>query len=60
MDACLNHRQSATRSGVLGVYQRAGRHKERQVALETWGNMLTAAIENRPADNNVTPLVARK
>ena len=35
-DALLNHRQSATRGGVLGVYQRADRHPERRQALEFW------------------------
>ncbi|WP_322994113.1 tyrosine-type recombinase/integrase [Castellaniella sp.] len=59
-DACLNHRPSATRGGVLGVYQHAGRHRERQAALEAWGNMLAAAIEDRPVASNVTPLVVRK
>jgi integrase len=44
-DAVLNHRQSATRGGVLGVYQRAQRWPEQVKAMEAWGNLLTSAIE---------------
>jgi integrase len=48
-DAVLNHRQSATRSGVLGVYQRASRWPEQVEAMEHWGRLLAAAIEaNEP------------
>jgi integrase len=54
-DAVLNHRQSATRGGVLGVYQRASRWPEQVRAMELWGRLLTAAIEGR-ADSNVLPL----
>ncbi len=42
-DALLNHRQSATRGGVLGVYQRAQRHPERRQALELWQSIVEAA-----------------
>jgi integrase len=44
-DAVLNHRQSATRGGVLGVYQRASRWPEQVKAMEFWGRLLAAAIE---------------
>jgi len=44
-DAVLNHRQSATRGGVLGVYQRASRWPEQVKAMELWGRLLAAAIE---------------
>jgi integrase len=44
-DAILNHRQSATRGGVLGVYQRASRWPEQIKALQLWGRLLAAAIE---------------
>jgi integrase len=47
-DAVLNHRQSATRGGVLGVYQRASRWPEQVKAMQLWGEMLAAAIEGRP------------
>ena len=53
-DAILNHRQSATRGGVLGVYQRASRWPEQVRAMSQWGEMLAAAIEGRPP--NVTNL----
>lgn len=58
-DAVLNHRQSATRSGVLGVYQRASRWPEQVVAMQHWGRMLSAAIEDREYDDTVVPMVAR-
>jgi integrase len=47
-DAVLNHRQSATRGGVLGVYQRAQRWPEQVRAMKLWGELLSAAIEGRP------------
>jgi hypothetical protein len=43
-DAVLNHRQSATRGGVLGVYQQARRWPEQRAAMVRWGELLTAAI----------------
>lgn len=58
-DAVLNHRQSATRGGVLGVYQRASRWPEQVRAMEHWGRLLAAAVEGRHADVNVVPMTAR-
>jgi integrase len=58
-DAILNHRQSATRGGVLGVYQRASRWPEQVKAMELWGRLLTDAIEGRDADANVVPMTPR-
>jgi hypothetical protein len=43
-DAILNHRQAATRGGVLGVYQLARRWPEQRAALESWGTALAVAI----------------
>jgi integrase len=57
-DAILNHRQSATRGGVLGVYQRARRWPEQVSAMAAWGKTLAAAIEGRKAPANVVPLRA--
>jgi integrase len=57
-DAILNHRQSATRGGVLGVYQMASRWPEQVKAMQLWGEMLTAAIEGRRP--NVTDLEAAR
>jgi integrase len=48
LDACLNHRQSATRGGVLGVYQRAQRWPEQVAAMKAWGEALRVAIEGKP------------
>jgi hypothetical protein len=58
-DAVLNHRQSATRGGVLGVYQRASRWPEQVTAIGLWGRLLADAIEGRIADANVVPMTAR-
>ena len=55
-DAVLNHRQSATRGGVLGVYQRASRWPEQVKAMELWGRLLAAAIERRGADAEIIQL----
>lgn len=44
-DAVLNHRQSSTRGGVLGVYQHARRWPEQAAAMHAWGEALTAAIK---------------
>jgi integrase len=43
-DAVLNHRQSATRAGVLGVYQRSQRWPEQVEAMNAWGTALAAAL----------------
>ncbi len=58
-DAVLNHRQSVTRGGVLGVYQRASRWPEQVKAVQLWGRMLSAAIEGREAGAEVVSLQAR-
>lgn len=44
-DAVLNHRQSSTRGGVLGVYQHAQRRPEQEAAMRAWGLALAAAIK---------------
>lgn len=55
-DAVLNHRQAATRGGVLGVYQRASRWPEQVKAMEHWGRLLAAAIEGHMADAKVVAM----
>jgi integrase len=55
-DAVLNHRQSATRGGVLGVYQRASRWPEQVKAMQLWGRLLAAAIEGREVGAEVVQL----
>jgi hypothetical protein len=47
-DAVLNHRQAATRSGMMGVYKRAERMPERKAAMEAWASLLGAVIERHP------------
>ena len=59
-DAVLNHRQAATRGGVLGVYQQAERHPERRAAMEAWGDMLAVAIKGEGKPSNIVPLATRK
>lgn len=44
LDAILNHRQSATRGGVLGVYQRAQRWPEQVQALDRWNDLIAKQI----------------
>jgi len=58
-DAILNHRQAATRGGVLGTYQRASRWPEQVKAMELWGRLLDAAIRGQSVGANVVELAAR-
>jgi integrase len=58
-DAVLNHRQTATRGGVLGVYQRASRWPEQVKAMELWGRLLAAALRGGEADAKVVTMTAR-
>lgn len=58
-DAILNHRQSATRGGVLGVYQRASRWPEQVRAMDLWGKLLAEAISGRGTPANVVAMVTR-
>lgn len=55
-DAVLNHRQAATRGGVLGVYQRSSRWPEQVKAMQFWGRLLAAAIEGGEAGTEVVRL----
>ena len=54
-DAMLNHRQAATRGGVLGVYQRAVRWPEQKRAMELWGQLLADALHGNEADAKPVP-----
>jgi integrase len=57
-DSILNHRQSATRGGVLGVYQRAQRWPEQVGAMTAWGRMLADTIEGTLSEpENILPMV---
>lgn len=48
-DAVLNHRQSGTRGGVLGVYQHAQRRPEQDAAMRAWCAALAVAIRAEAA-----------
>lgn len=58
-DAVLNHRQAATRGGVLGNYQRSSRWPEQVSVMNAWGEMLRAAIDGEPPTAKVVPLLLR-
>ena len=55
-DAILNHRQAATRAGVLGVYQRSVRWPEQVAAMRHWGRLLEGALEGKTIDAKIVPL----
>lgn len=57
-DAVLNHKQAATRGGVMGVYQRAERWPEQVAAMQAWGTALAAALapSGEPAGAVVVPM----
>jgi integrase len=52
-DPVLNHRQAATRGGVLGIYQRSSRWPEQVRALVLWGRLLTEALDGSEASINL-------
>jgi integrase len=58
-DAILNHRQAATRAGVLGVYQRSVRWPEQVAAMQHWGRLLEAALKGKIVDVEIAPLAVR-
>jgi integrase len=58
-DAVLNHRQAATRGGVLGVYQRSSRWPEQVRAMQLWGRLLQDALDGKQSDANVVVMAAR-
>jgi integrase len=60
IDGVLNHKQSATRGGVVGVYNRSVRLKAQHVALERWGKLVRDALEGRfSEEGEVIPLARR-
>jgi integrase len=60
IDAVLNHRQTATRGGVLGVYNKSTRLPAQHAALERWGALLAGALTGKfPEDGKVIPLAQR-
>ena len=60
IDAVLNHRQSATRGGVVGVYNKSTRLPAQHAALERWGGLVADALEGRfPKEGEVISLARR-
>jgi hypothetical protein len=60
IDGVLNHRQSSSRGGVLGTYNRSTRLPAQHAALERWGAILADALEGRfPEEADVIPLARR-
>ncbi len=57
-DAILNHRQAATRAGVLGVYQRSVRWPEQVAAMQHWGRLLDGALNGKLNDAKIVPLAS--
>ena len=64
VDACLNHRQSATRSGVRAAYNHATLTTQKVAIMSAWGELVAHAVENgawpreAKASGNVVPLRA--
>jgi integrase len=62
VDACLNHRQSDTRRGVRGVYNRAKLTARKEAVMRAWGELVAHAVEHGewPREtkrlNNVVPM----
>jgi integrase len=52
-DAILSHTQSATRGGVLGVYQRSTRVAEQVAAMSVWDRLLGNSINPPDSIENV-------
>jgi len=57
-DAMLNHKASATRGGVLRVYQRATNWPGQVQAMQAWGAALVAALApgSKPVAGVVVPM----
>jgi integrase len=57
IDGVLNHKRSASRGGVVGVYNKSVRLPAQCAALERWGRLLADALEGRfPEKADVIPL----
>ncbi len=59
-DAVLNHKQSATRGGVMGVYQQATRWPEQVQAMEGWGKLLATELTPLRVELSEISIKARK
>jgi integrase len=58
-DACLNHRQSATRSGVRAAYNHASLTAQKVSVMNAWGELIAYAVANGawPRESSPTPNV---
>lgn len=62
VDACLNHRQSATRSGVRAAYNHAALTTQKASIMNAWGELLSHAVAKAAwpreafASDNVVPM----
>jgi integrase len=60
IDGVLNHRQSATKGGVVGLYNRSVRLPAQHAAVERWGGLVADALEGRfPEKAEVISLAQR-
>jgi integrase len=57
LDRILNHAASATKGGVLGVYQRAKLAKQMRAAMTQWDTMLRAALDLPSPDEGEDKIV---
>ena len=55
-DACSNHRQSATRSGVRAAYNHASLTTQKASVMNAWGELIAHAVANGtwPRETNPT------
>jgi integrase len=56
LDTLLNHAAGATRSGVVGVYQRATLLEPMRAVVELWDRLLSEALAPEPTEAEVIPL----
>ncbi|WP_374411939.1 tyrosine-type recombinase/integrase [Novosphingobium colocasiae] len=58
VEAVLNHRSGASRSGVAAVYQRHAWGPEKREALDRWSTVLDGLVEPGAAPGKVVPIRA--
>jgi integrase len=60
IDAVLSHKRSASRPGVIAVYNRSSRLPAQRTAVERWGTLLADALERHfPKKAEAIPLARR-
>jgi hypothetical protein len=58
LDTLLNHSSSATRGGIVGVYQRATLLEPMRGVMALWNRLLREALADEAPDERVVPLRA--